>query len=284
MMAHDEFSFTPNNPWPRIGWSATAILLVVAFFLGFLVLGREQLNGPPLGMWTAICRAIGIGGDSSAASEPQPPLLTPSRLAWVPATLAQISKGNAAHGAFIALNCTACHGEQGVSQSDMFPTLAGMDSAAIYKQLDDFRWGKRQSGVMNGIAQSLTPEASADVAAYFASLTTGLKPIAGLGYQAGRTLREADPAVRLTFAGDPGRGIGPCAACHGPAAGKLGAPSLAGQRSAYIELQLAAFAQGIRKNDINEQMRTIATQLSPAEMHAIATFYGSGATMLAARP
>lgn len=196
MTARNQASLKADNPWPRIGWWTAASLLVVAFCLGFMVLGREQQDGPPLGMWRAICRAVGIGGDNAAASEPQPPLRVPSSLAWIPTTLAQIANGNAEHGAFVAANCTACHGEQGVSQSDMFPTLAGMDAATIYKQLDDFRSGKRQADGMTGIAQALTPEDSANVAAYFASRTDGLKPIAGAGYQAGHTLREADPAVR----------------------------------------------------------------------------------------
>ncbi|HYZ65054.1 MAG TPA: c-type cytochrome [Acetobacteraceae bacterium] len=282
MTADNPAAFKPNNPWPLIGWWAAASLLVVAFVLGFVVLGREQQNGAPLGMWTAICRAIGIGGDTRAASEAQPPLRVPSDLAWTPATLAQLSKANAEHGAFVALNCASCHGEQGAGRSDLFPTLAGMDAASIYKQLDDFRRGKRPSGVMHGIAQALTPEDTADVAAYFASRSNGLKPIADGGFRSGRTLRQADPAVRLAFAGDPARGIPPCAACHGPEAGRLGAPSLAGQEPAYIVRELAAFAQGMRANDINEQMRTIATQLSPSEMHAVAAFYGRGATMQAA--
>ena len=74
----------------------------------------------------------------------------------------------------------------------------------------------------------------------------------------GRSLRQSDPATRLVFAGDPRRGIPPCAACHGPGGFKLGAPPLHGQHAAYIERQLGAFAQGIRQNDIYEQMRAIA--------------------------
>src|SRR5437870_11378156 len=70
--------------------------------------------------------------DTGPAVEPQPPLRTPSRIAWTSATLAQVAGGNAEHGAFVALNCTACHGEQGVSQAGLYPTLAGMDGAAIY--------------------------------------------------------------------------------------------------------------------------------------------------------
>jgi cytochrome c553 len=51
------------------------------------------------------------------------------------------------------------------------------------------------------------------------------------------------------------------------------------QQPAYIERQLAAFAQGFRQNDINEQMRTIAAQLTPEEMHLVADFYGTGAAV-----
>jgi cytochrome c553 len=64
-------------------------------------------------------------------------------------------------------------------------------------------------------------------------------------------------------------------ACHGPGNHKLGAPQLKTQQPAYIKRKLAAFAQGFRQNDINEQMRPIATQLTPEEMHLVAEFYGT---------
>jgi cytochrome c553 len=32
--------------------------------------------------------------------------------------------------------------------------------------------------------------------------------------------------------------------------------------------------QGMRENDINEQMRVIAQELTPDEMHAVAAYYG----------
>ena len=121
------------------------------------------------------------------------------------------------------MNCTACHGEHGVSSSGLYPTLAGMDAAVIYKQLDDFRAGKRSWGAMNGIAQALSPQASADVAVYYASHTNGLAS------GANSALRRDPPgqdtsAARLVYDGDPSRGIPPCAACHGPNEIKLGAP------------------------------------------------------------
>src|SRR3984893_14657859 len=179
-MASEQGPFKLDNPWPRIGWWSTAGLLAVAVILGFVVLGREQQNGPTLRTWTAICRALGTPPEIGRAAEPQPPLRTPSRIAWTSATLAQVAGGNAEHGAFVALNCTACHGEQGVSQTGLYPTLAGMDATVIYKQLDDFRSGKRSWGAMNAIALALSPQDSADVAVYYARARP-LRPAAGRG-------------------------------------------------------------------------------------------------------
>ena len=268
--------FKLDNPWVWIGWLSAAGLVTVAAILGFGVLGREQQNGRPLGLWAGICRGLGVTSETGPADEPQPPLRSPTRIAWTRATLAQVAGGDTERGALIAMNCTACHGEQGVSRSGLYPTLAGMDAAVIYKQLDDFRTGKRSWGAMNAIGHALSEQASADVAAYFASRTEGLPPNVAEHLHAGRTLREQDPTKRLVFAGDPARGIAACSACHGPGGRKLGAPSLRGQQPAYIERQLAAFAQGMRRNDINRQMRTIAAQLRPEERRGLAEFYGGG--------
>jgi cytochrome c553 len=275
--------FKLHNPWVKIGWLSAAGLLTVSILLGFVLLGREQQNGPALSPWSAICSALGISPDIAPASEPQPPLRTPTRIAWTRATLTQIAGGNVERGAFVAMNCTACHGEHGVSTSGLYPTLAGLDAAVIYKQLDDFRAGKRSWGAMNGIAQALSPHASADVAAYFASRTNGLASAANERSQDGDPSGQDTPAVRLAFDGDPSRGIPPCAACHGPNEIKLGATALKGQQPAYIERELAAFAQGMRQNDIDERMRTIASQLRPREMHSLAEFYAAGVDAKATR-
>jgi cytochrome c553 len=275
-MVREQGPFKLSNPWPRIAWGSMAVVFIASFLIGFFVLARFQQNGPTLGGWAAFCRAIGLTADSGPASEPQPPRRTPTRIAWTVDTLARIGSGNEQHGALIALNCAACHGEDGVSPTTLIPTLAGMDSAVIYKQLDDFRSGKRLWGVMNAVAHALSDQDSADVAAYFAHRPGGLAPVAGEGVpQGGRSLRQRDPAVRLVYAGDPARGIPPCAACHGPGAHKLGAPALRGQHTEYIERQLAAFAEGMRQNDINEQMRVIAHEIKPNEMHVVSVFYGA---------
>jgi cytochrome c553 len=275
-MKHEHGTFSLRNPWPAIGWGMLAGTIAVSAVLGFGVLSRYQQNAPTLGLWYAICRGLGISADTGSAAAEQPALRTPTRIAWTSATLDQIAAGNAEHGAFIALNCTACHGDRGVSAQTLIPTLAGMDAAVIYKQLDDYRSGKRLWGVMGALAQALSGQDSADVAAYFGAQPGGLPGVRGYRIpESGRSLRESDPAKRLVYAGEPQRGIPPCSSCHGPGGFKLGAPALQGQHAAYIERQLGEFAQGSRQNDIFEQMRAIAKQLTPEEMHALAAYYGS---------
>jgi len=243
-MARDQGAFKVDNPWPRIGWASLSGLIVISAVLGFVVLSRYQQTDPTLDIWGAICRGLGITADRATAAEPKPPLRTPTQIAWTSSTLDQIAAGNAQHGAFIALNCAACHGELGVSTSSLIPMLAGMDAAAIYKQLDDYRSGKRLWGVMGAIAKALSAPDSADVAAYFAAQSGGLPALTGDRVpESGRSFRETDPAKRLVFAGDPQRGIPPCSACHGPGGFKIGAPALQGQHAAYIERQLLAFAK-----------------------------------------
>src|SRR5262249_11612635 len=150
-----------------------------------------------------------------------------------------------------------------------------------FKQLADYRSGKRLWGAMSAIAKALTIQDSADVAAYFASRTGQLQAnLPERVPEGGRAFRQSDPAARLVFAGDPQRGIPPCSACHGPGGFRLGAPPLTGQYAPYIERQLGSFAQGIRHNDIYEQIHAIVRQCTQDEMKAVPEFYGAQAREL----
>jgi cytochrome c553 len=70
--------------------------------------------------------------------------------------------------------CLACHSGRA---SPMFPVLAGLSAEYIEMQLNVFRKGLRDRTaygvIMTTVAKRLSPAATADVAAYFSSLTTG---------------------------------------------------------------------------------------------------------------
>src|SRR5262249_26272971 len=191
-------------PWTQIGWLSFAAIIVISSLLGFVVLSRYQPNEQPLDLWNAICRGLGISFDSAASGGVQPPLQTPTEIAWTQATLDQIRARNAGQGEQIAAACEGCHSGSAPNPGHLFPTLDGMNAAALFKELADYRSGKRLSSIMNGVAQALSVQDSADVAAYFAGRAGRLQarpderaPPGGHG------LRQSDRGARLAFAGDP---------------------------------------------------------------------------------
>ena len=79
----------------------------------------------------------------------------------------------------VAEVCSACHGVNGVSVSDTIPNLAGQRAAYIENQLKAFKDGTRKpqsaanpAAIMNAMAAQLNLAQIADVAAYFASLSS----------------------------------------------------------------------------------------------------------------
>jgi cytochrome c553 len=250
---------------------------VIAFGIGFLLLPRFQQGHRTSSAQGAINNALGFHHHEKAMTSAQPPLSIPTYIAWDESTIHQALGGDVHRGEFIATNCTACHGDKGITTQTWIPNLAGLDRLVFYKQLADFRSGTRLSGPMSAIAQALTPQQSADVAAYFESLP-GLPPTGGGRMpESGRSYHARDETKRLIFAGDPTRGIAGCATCHGPAGYRMGAPALSHQNQAYIEQQLQNFAQGVRANDMHMPMRTIGSLLKPEERHALAEAYSNDA-------
>ena len=72
-----------------------------------------------------------------------------------------------------AAQCAACHGPGGIAANPMFPNLAGQNEIYLQMQLDKFRSGDRDHPLMSPVAETLTPEDIADLAAYFSSLDPG---------------------------------------------------------------------------------------------------------------
>jgi cytochrome c553 len=254
-----------NMPRDRLGakgWVLAALVAVAAFAIGFMWLPSLQA-GAQGGLWDAICRAAGIYRPSAPTLKTTLPAQIPTAVAWDVETLRTAASGDSQRGSALATSygCAGCHGAKGISPADTFPNLAGIPADVIYKQLDDYRSGKRQNPIMQGMAAALGEQQIADLAAHFAAL-----PAEHSGADAS--------APVLVEVGSPLRSIAPCAACHGPLGRKEGAPPLHGQKRAYLKAQLDAFATGTRHNDINQQMREVARTLSASERDALADWYG----------
>jgi cytochrome c553 len=266
---------SPHDSRFAIWIGTTAGLFFLALAVGFIWLPSVQQSADGLDLWSAICRAVGLPNGNPRVSVPvagQPA----SAVAWTTATRQRLAQGDSAVGATIATACNNCHGADGISADAAIPNLAGQSAAAIYKQLEDFRSGKRNAAVMGVYVSPLSEQNLLDLAAYYASLPSPMGDTS-------RTQSSANTVSRrLIEVGDPLRGIAPCAACHGPIGVTPGAPGLRGQQRAYLELQMQSFKDGNRRNDISEQMRSVARQLTSAEITMLAAYY-SNATDVSGR-
>jgi cytochrome c553 len=69
-----------------------------------------------------------------------------------------------------AATCVACHGQNGISASPTWPTLAGQHEDYLVYSLKQYRSGKRQNALMYAQASALSDAQIAALAAYYAGL------------------------------------------------------------------------------------------------------------------
>jgi cytochrome c553 len=119
---------------------------------------------------------------------------------------------------------------------------------------------------MQPLATNLSDQNMHDLAAFYSQQTreTLVKHAA---------LREEVP--RLVSNGSPMRNIGACATCHSPSVARAATPVIDGLPEAYLRQQLNAFKSGRRVNDINQQMRNAAHQLTESEIDILARYYAA---------
>ena len=247
-------------------------LTVTSVLVGFVWLPSAQSDFSAQGLWASICRAAGVPGnwDNTMSKGTVGPQATDVVLDRTMARDgADIAVGR---GATLALNCTMCHGAQGMSSSEA-PNLAGQYPEVLMKQLHDYKSGKRSSSIMQAISQPLPEQAISDLAAYYAYLPKART--------APTTYDETLP--KLVRVGDPLRNIAPCISCHGGVDQKLGAPWLEGMPTAYVVGQLQAFRSGARHNDSEAQMRNMARAVTDDEIEDVASFYAGKAVPLGSR-
>ncbi len=166
-----------------------------------------------------------------------------------------------------AMVCTACHGQEGNSTNPDWPNLAGQHTKYFVKQLKDMRNSNvRDAPTMKVLAATLSEQDMDDLATYYAKM-----PLAQ-GSTPKEFLRRGEQLYR---GGDFAKRITACIACHGPKGtgnAQAGFPLLSGQHAAYTLLQLLAFKDGKRKNDLNHIMQDISSRMSQDDMEAVAHY------------
>ena len=258
--------YSSRNRIFRSSVIALVVLTIVLILVGFVWLPSVQKDFTAQGLWAGLCRAAGV--PSQWYADAGNDLEDNTTRVVLERSMARNGSSDAiGRGATLALNCTMCHGAQGMSLSNA-PNLAGQYPEVVIKQLQDYRSGHRSSPIMEAIARNLQDKDAHDLAAYYAYLPKART--------APTTYDEALPA--LVRVGDPLRNIAPCISCHGGVDQKLGAPWLEGMPKQYLVDQLNAFISGARRNDSEAQMRNMVRTMTAEEIEEVATFYARKAS------
>ena len=170
---------------------------------------------------------------------------------------AAVAGDAAAGGRKHAESCASCHGENGISPNDTWPSLAGQNAAYLARILGAYKSGAQSDVMMSPVAQALSDVDVQNLAAYYAGLSCRAPArAAGAAAAAGKLLAKN------------------CEACHGETGitANPAWPHIAGQKSTYLANTLKAFRAGLRKDPM---MAGVVRGLSDADIANLAAYYAA---------
>lgn len=158
-------------------------------------------------------------------------------------------------------SCAHCHGTDGNSTSSAYPSLAGQTRDYLYRQMKDFKEGRRKNSMMTPSIGVLSDQDMQELAEFFSAQSIV------------RSKFDADPAKV-----EQGKQIAQevqCTACHQAGFKGLNAfPRVSRQKYPYIVKQLKDYRDGLRTND-NGLMAPAAKNLSDEQIEALAHYLAS---------
>ncbi|VTU36809.1 Cytochrome c4 precursor [Variovorax sp. PBL-H6] len=189
---------------------------------------------------------------------------------------AQKITGNAENGSKKVAMCVGCHGIIGYQASfpevHKVPMIAGQSATYIVSALTAYKGGDRKHPTMRAIADSLSEQDIADVAAYYSQL----------GVQEG----DAPPAAAAKQPGERVQALisrdkdNACTKCHGanfntPNDGTVA--KLAGQHADYLFVALKSYKteKNLQIGRSNGVMSQQAKKFSNAELKELASYISS---------
>ena len=166
--------------------------------------------------------------------------------------------GDAAAGKQRAATCIGCHGAEGISPNDTWPSLAGQNAAYLVRILAAYKSGDQKDVVMTPLAQALSSADIQNLATYYASLNC--KTAVG-----GKAVGDVTAGKALAKN---------CKACHGETGvGSNPAwPNLAGQKPVYLVNVLKAFKAGLRNDPM---MAGVSRGLSDTNIADLSAYYAA---------
>jgi cytochrome c553 len=158
-----------------------------------------------------------------------------------------------------AAACAGCHGDNGISQTENIPSLAGQPDQFLQWQLVFFRAGSRKNDQMQPIVEEIGNEDIRSLGAYFSQLAPPKGP------------EDKDPDLSKKGAlVATGRR---CASCHTDTyAGTKAVARLAGQREEYLVKALFDYKAGQRVGGGVAAMADVAYAMSEEEITAVAHY------------
>ncbi|MFT3719356.1 c-type cytochrome [Pseudorhodoferax sp.] len=185
--------------------------------------------------------------------------------------MAQEVKGDIKAGQGKIDMCIGCHGIPGYQTAfpEVYkvPKISGQGAAYIASALNAYKTGTRRHPSMRGIAESLSEQDIADVAAFYAAH----------GVHDGASLPE-QPSNKPSAQVEALLQKGACVSCHGTNFAKPIDPSypkIAGQYADYLFVALKSYKAGAGHGPVgrdNGVMAPLVKQFSNAELKAIAGY------------
>ena len=170
--------------------------------------------------------------------------------------------------------CSGCHAIPGYQASfpevHKVPKISGQSAKYIVSSLNAYKKGDRKHPSMRGIAETLTDQDIADLAAYYSvsGVVAGAKPLADT------PSKEPNAEVKALLA------KANCSSCHGANYSKPidpTYPKLAGQHADYLLVALKSYKveKNAKVGRNNAIMAGMAKQYTNAELKLLANYLSS---------
>ena len=188
--------------------------------------------------------------------------------------MAQDIKGDAKAGESKNAMCIGCHGIKGYQASfpEVYkvPMISGQGAKYITSSLNAYKKGERKHPTMRGIAETLSDQDMADLAAYYSASGVGV----GTAPLADKPSKEPNEKAKELLA------KANCSSCHGSNYSKPIDPSypkLGGQHADYLLVALKSYKveNNAKVGRGNAIMAGMAKQYTNAELKILANYLSS---------